>query len=326
MRTLLLFASTAVYAATDCSVCHVEQAKKFAETSMRRALIPVHEGRILQDNPVLTYSLGPYRYAIARGVYSVTDGKAEIARPILWAFGMGKAGQTYLFEYNGSYYESRVSYYDAVKGLGLTVGAPAGTPANLEEAVGHKLPERDTNDCFGCHSVPGANVTARIMNGSLQPGLQCASCHTGAEKHAANPTAKPARFATHTAEEISDLCGKCHRTWADIAANGPFGVANVRFQPYRLANSRCYDASDRRISCVACHDPHGRDEEVRQRSDASCRSCHGTHAGAKTARVCKTGSNNCASCHMPRYEIENSHHLFPDHQIRIARPHDPYPN
>jgi hypothetical protein len=326
MRTLVLMVSVTAYASTDCSTCHVEQAKKFAGTSMRHALVSGKDGAILRDNPTLTYTLGPYRYTIVEGMYRVTDGKEEIARPVLWAFGMGKAGQTYLFEYNGDYYESRVSYFQKMRGLDLTIGAPPGIPKNLEEAAGHKLTARDANNCFGCHSIPGPNVTARIMQGSLASGLQCASCHTAAEKHAANPATRPPSFAKLSSEEMSDLCGQCHRTWADIAAKGPLGVANVRFQPYLLANSKCYDAADRRISCVACHDPHGRDEQIQQRSDAACRSCHGAQPGAKTARVCKTGTENCASCHMPRYEIENSHHPFPDHQIRVARPHDPYPN
>ena len=34
------------------------------------------------------------------------------------------------------------------------------------------------------------------------------------------------------------------------------GPLNVRFQPYRITNSKCFDADDRRIACTACHDPH----------------------------------------------------------------------
>ncbi len=63
-------------------------------------------------------------------------------------------------------------------------------------------------------------------------------------------------LAALSAEDMSELCGRCHRTWSQIALNGPRGVNNVRFQPYRLANSKCYDAADRRIRCTACHDPH----------------------------------------------------------------------
>ena len=317
--------------AADCAICHVEQSKKFDETSMKRALATAQASPILQSNPLLKYELGPYRYTIVRDdnttTYRVTDGKSEISTPVLWAFGMGKAGQTYVFQYKGAFFESRVSYFEKTKALDLTIGAPPGIPKNLEEAAGHKLTNHDVKGCFGCHTVPDLYSVAQITEGSIHPGLRCESCHKPPAQHATNPgAAKPASFSKLSTEEISDLCGRCHRTWADIAAKGPQGVANVRFQPYRLTNSKCYDAADRRIACVACHDPHGRDEQIQQRSDAACRSCHGTQAGAKTARVCKTGTENCASCHMPRFEIENSHHGFPDHMIRIARTHDSYPN
>jgi hypothetical protein len=52
------------------------------------------------------------------------------------------------------------------------------------------------------------------------------------------------------------FCSECHSACAQIAANGPRGIQNIRFQPYRLATSKCYDAADKRISCTACHDPH----------------------------------------------------------------------
>lgn len=324
-------AGTIQSAPNDCAACHVDQAKKFENTTMRRALESVADGRILKANPDLRFELGQYRYRIRRdgdkSLYIVSDGAAEITRPILWAFGLGKAGQTYVIEHEGALYESRVSFYQETSGLDLTIGAPAGVPKNMEEALGHKLTAHDVSACFGCHTVPGKITMAQATEGHLIPGMQCVSCHKGAEKHAANPAAaKPVKFSTYSAEDISELCGSCHRTWADISIKGPKGVANVRFQPYRLTNSKCYDASDRRIACVACHDPHGRDEKIQLRSDAACASCHGTQSAAKTARVCKIGKENCAPCHMPKYQIENSHHMFPDHQIRIARTHDAYPN
>jgi hypothetical protein len=96
----------------------------------------------------------------------------------------------------------------------------------------------------------------------------------------------------------------------------------VRFPPYRLANSKCYDALDRRISCIACHDPHREIVTKVEPYDAKCRACH----GVKTATVCHTANSGCVRCHMPKYEIPKSHHMFSDHQIRIVRNNEPYPN
>ncbi|MEJ7711167.1 MAG: hypothetical protein WKF84_15200 [Pyrinomonadaceae bacterium] len=44
----------------------------------------------------------------------MTDGKDSISLPILYAFGQGKVGQTYVLEYEGKYYESRVSFYGRI--------------------------------------------------------------------------------------------------------------------------------------------------------------------------------------------------------------------
>jgi hypothetical protein len=131
------------------------------------------------------------------------------------------------------------------------------------------------------------------------------------------------KLAGHSAEEMADLCGRCHRTWSQIALNGPRGVLNVRFQPYRLANSKCYDTADARIACSACHDPHGPLETSAASYDARCSACHSAAQHTKTCRVAKA---NCVTCHMPKIELPGAHATFTDHQIRIARAGESYPN
>ena len=109
--------------------------------------------------------------------------------------------------------------------------------------------------------------------------------------------------------------------------NGPRGVVNVRFQPYRLANSKCYDATDSRIRCSACHDPHGPLETNIASYDAKCAACH--PIGAATAghtKTCSVAKENCITCHMPKLELPGAHARFTDHQIRIVRASEPYPN
>ncbi len=43
---------------------------------------------------------------------TVTGSGQKLTVPLLWAFGRGKAGQTYVFERDGVFYESRVSFYE----------------------------------------------------------------------------------------------------------------------------------------------------------------------------------------------------------------------
>jgi hypothetical protein len=56
-------------------------------------------------------------------------------------------------------------------------------------------------------------------------------------------------------DELSQrFCGSCHRSNEEVMAMPDLGGnANIRFQPYRLAKSSCYqsDPKDRRISCIA---------------------------------------------------------------------------
>jgi hypothetical protein len=108
------------------------------------------------------------------------------------------------------------------------------------------------------------------------------------------------------------------------------GANNIRFQPYRIFNSRGHNQRDRRISCVACHDPH---QEIRRDAafyDAKCLACHlGDATEAKTAArmaaACRVGRRQCADCHMPKIEEPVMHSKFADHWIRVVKSGAPVP-
>jgi hypothetical protein len=221
-----------------------------------------------------------------------------------------------------------LSFYQTLGKLDLTMGTTRTEPATLEEAAGRLMPAPDAAACFACHTTNSLRAGA-VNFEAIQAGVGCENCHGNAGKHLeAVRTGNTAGLAMKklgqwTTEEQNDACGRCHRTWADIASNGPRGIGNVRFQPYRLANSKCYDAVDPRIRCTACHDPHGPLEKTAAAYDAKCTACHSASLGKK---VCRQSKTECVTCHMPKYEIPGSHHSFSDHQIRIARKNEPYPN
>jgi hypothetical protein len=331
---LLLLVPVAASAADDqvCAACHRDVTARFRHTPMANALAPVAGCDILRRNPELTFREAGYESRIMRdgdrSVLTVTGGGETLTATLSWAFGRGQAGQTYVFERDGTWYESRVSFYNSVRGLDLTMGAPPGKPKSIEDAAGHRLGTRDALECFGCHST-GAVSGGRLHLDSIRPGVGCESCHGATEKHVAavragdSAAAKMSRLAGSTAEEMSELCGRCHRTWSQIAMNGPRGLLNVRFQPYRLANSRCYNVADVRIRCAACHDPHGPLETKAAAYDAACAACHSASA---RSRSCTVAKQNCVTCHMPKVELPGAHARFTDHQIRIARTGQPYPN
>jgi hypothetical protein len=315
-----------------CAACHAAETASHHATPMAQALEPVATCGILKGHPQLSFQEGAYRSSVSRqddrSILTVTGGGETITVRLLWAFGRGQAGQTYVFEYQGAMYESRVSFYNALGALDLTMGAAMRKPQTIAEAAGRKMDGLGTRDCFGCHSSGGV-AGGKLHLETMAPGVGCASCHSGVDRHAAAVKAgdaagaKVAHLAGLSAEDTAELCGKCHRTWSQIALNGPRGVNNVRFQPYRLANSKCYDATDPRIRCTACHDPHGKLETSLASYDAKCAACH---AAALHTKVCRVAKADCVGCHMPKVDLPGAHAQFTDHQIRIARAGDPYPN
>ncbi|HEX3084057.1 MAG TPA: hypothetical protein VHP99_06010, partial [Pyrinomonadaceae bacterium] len=89
-----------------CAECHKKMIVTQAQTSMGMAMEPVGESKVLNENARMTFRSGPYSYEIKRqgkqSIYTVTDGKDTISLPIQYAFGQGKAGQTYLLQYEGA--------------------------------------------------------------------------------------------------------------------------------------------------------------------------------------------------------------------------------
>jgi predicted CXXCH cytochrome family protein len=298
-----------------CARCHRAETASFAQAGMTHAIVRAEVSEILKT-PLVT-QIGLYKYEIVRtaeaATYTVSSGQDTLSLKLDWALGHGSTGQTYLYRQEGRWYESRVSYFAKLRGLDITIGQQDLVPRNVVEAAGRLVDGVEARNCFQCHAT---NVTRTVPPGlsGMVPGIQCERCHgpshTGTKK-----------LGALTTEEMSDFCGQCHRTWSQIAEQGPRGIQNVRFQPYRLAISKCYDATDRRIRCTTCHDPHRPLEKVAVSYDNKCLACH---SGAKVK--CKVATTNCVTCHMPRLDLPGAHNQFTDHKIRVVRAGEAYPD
>jgi hypothetical protein len=300
---------------------------------MGRAMQLSGNNPALSAHPKLTFRIGEYLYTLethnGQTKYVVSDGKESITIPVLWS--MGAQAQTWVLEHNGKMYESLVSYYPAIQGLGVTVGDDRIAPKSLEEAIGRSLDNEGVTTCFGCHASD-AVVDHKLNLATMKPGLSCEHCHVGAGAHLnammqGDASVFPPDLKKLSSEDLSNFCGQCHRTWELVVRAGWRGTANVRFQPYRMAMSKCFDGNDPRISCIACHDPHEKVVRDAKYYDSKCLACHSAAASmaAPHAKVCPVAKTNCASCHMPKVPFPGGHFVFSDHDIRVVKPNEPYP-
>jgi hypothetical protein len=316
-----------------CSSCHQKQAFTQPGTDMGHAMqVPFHNDS-LNTYPDLSFRRGSYLYTVAtkngRTQYTVSDGARSITIPVLWA--MGARAQTWVLEHDGQMYESMVSYYPTISGLAVTVGDDRLHPTTLEGAIGRSLDKEGVSTCFGCHAT-NAVIDHTLNLTAFTPGVRCEHCHVGADAHMAamvqgDMSVVPPDLKRMTSENLSNFCGQCHRAWELVVRQGWRGPSNVRFQPYRLALSKCFDGTDPRISCIACHDPHV--EVVRDSAyyDKKCLACHSPEMSAAPphTKVCPVAKSNCASCHMPKVPFPGGHFVFTDHDIRIVKPNEAYP-
>ena len=93
---------------------------------MAQALEVAPDCKILTARGRLTFKNGHYTYELSRQgknlTYTVSDGAKSISTPILYCFGQGHVGQTYLFRHNDVLYETRVSYFQKLRELDFTIG------------------------------------------------------------------------------------------------------------------------------------------------------------------------------------------------------------
>jgi hypothetical protein len=334
----------------QCARCHPGKAATQKNTPMARTADLVAESGILDTHRRLTFQAGKISYEVRmsenHNIYVVTDGTRSISAPLTWSFGDGHVGQSWLFEQDAEFYESRISYFDSLKALDFTPGRKLTEPQDLEQAMARPVSGSELVRCFACHTT-ASTINEKFDRLRIIPGITCEACHGPGLTHlVAHEMAYLQGQTWQTGQEPElifdpgklnpvdavDFCGACHGTWWDVKLGGLTGIANIRAQPYRLEKSRCWGKKgDARLTCVACHDPH--QELVRDAAsyDRNCLSCHLTSTSPKSTTdhpgpACKVSTKNCASCHMPKFEDSGMHYTFTDHYIRVVRPGAPYPD
>lgn len=301
---------------------------------MYHASVRAAQSEILMSHNLLKFQEGGFSTSVTSSpgsvAFSVNDGVNQASAPAVWAMGF-KKGQTYVLKKDGIYFESRLSFFTKLDALDITPGQSRDLPEGLESALGRKLGADEAARCFRCHTT--AAVISDVFNSEKAiPGVTCEACHGPAAAHVASMTSHDPEQPTAimnpadlSPSDSVDFCGACHSTWADVVeTNRKIGLAEIRFQPYRLEQSRCWGTSgDRRITCIACHNPHQPLVREPGAYDSKCLACHGVSVvprGTHMAKsFCKVATSNCVTCHMPKYELPEMHSVFTDHDIQVVR-------
>lgn len=331
-----------------CAKCHKTKAADQKTTPMARTLMRAEDAGTLHSHSQLIFRNDKYLYKITTNTgtpeYSVTDGSRTLSAPLMWAFGTGEVGQSYLFQKNGNYFESRVTYFSTLQNLHFTPTRALLTPHDLEEAMSRPVHMSEIMRCFSCHSASSV-IDGEFAPTKLDVGVTCEACHGPGAKHANAMEASILQEGVGDAEaralifspgklgpaDSVDFCGACHGTWWDVKLTRITGISNVRSQPYRLEESKCWGKGDPRITCVACHDPHVPLVQEASNYDGKCLQCHLAKVGAAPAKdhpgaACPVATKNCVTCHMPKIEVPDMHYAFADHRIRIVRPGEALPD
>lgn len=296
-----------------------------------------------------SFKSGPYSYefiAMNPGfLLQVKSGGESLASKVRWTFGAGVHGQSYLLEEQGQLYEAQVSSFSSTKQMDLTPGHTEALEGSLQHALGLRLSATDAAHCFSCHTTDWS-TDGKLDIVKATPGIHCEACHGPGVNHidaATNGRLENARRAIFNPEQLTpassvEFCGSCHRATMDVLLEGaPHGVSGIRFQPYRLEKSRCWESTeDARLTCVACHNPHEPLVRTTSYYDQKCLNCHSPQdnpihetrsvRSPGNPQVCPKSTTNCTTCHMPRYTVPEMHSQFTDHFIRVVRPGESYPN
>jgi predicted CXXCH cytochrome family protein len=236
-------------------------------------------------------------------------------------------------------------------------GAPAGEAALLH-AIGDEVTSvgGDPAAASGERRLAlarGIGELRRRFSAShlVEVGIGCEACHGGSREHVADPRLLPdfapraafldarpetAREVTR-AEEVNRVCARCHQvlfsrypfTWeGGQRRHNPGGSSITSGEARDFLLGGCA----RRMSCVACHDPHGADrpgELERLGTTAGngiCVRCHAQYATAEALRAHAHhdpagAGGSCIACHMPRKNMGLGYTLTRYH--RIGSPDDP---
>jgi hypothetical protein len=345
-----------------CAACHRTIYDQYMRTAMGRSMTPARTGIPGEPARIQSDALNrEFRVFSNQGVLYQSESQSkdgvkvfETSYALAFAIGSGENGISFAVRRGDYLFQAPLSYYAKSRTWNLSPGFE-----KADEGFSRPIYEA----CIVCHA--GRPQTVPLRDGLYRDppfaelAIACENCHGPGQLHVqergrgtqalpdtsiVNPARLPARLA-------EDICMKCHQAgntrvllpgkqYADFRPGVPLvrTVAIIGLAPQEtdadllqhhaaMKLSRCYRATNGKLSCFTCHDPHQQPDTAGAPAyfRGKCLTCHTSQSCRLKleARRQTTPPDNCIGCHMPQRDVENiSHSALTNHRIPI-RPDAP---
>ena len=340
-----------------CAACHRDLAESYHRHPMGRSLAPIASAPEVggpRSAGTFSFQSGRSRFTVER-----RDGRefheearlddqgrvlARVGAEVHYALGSGGRGVSYLVEREGRLFQSPISWYSQQKKWDLSPGYEQRNE-HFERPIGPQ--------CLFCHTnrVEPVELSVNRYEEPIFRGhaVGCERRHGPGELHALGQEIVDGKDVTivnprHLARPLREaVCEQCHLLGThriERPGRGPFdyrpGFPTADFfavferadkprnkavgHVEQMKASRCYRASEGRLGCTTCHDPHrapAPEEEVAIYR-GRCLDCHSKNGCSLpvAARLAESPDDNCVRCHMPtRTGTDIAHVAVTDHRI-----------
>ncbi len=336
--------------------CHAEIAATFRQHPMGHSLSEIGPTAVGDRFKIpVSFDAGRSHYTVER-----RDGReihkesrldsggqpiAQVEAVVKYAVGSGTRGFSYLIEHDQRLFQSSITWYSQKDRYDVSPGYGDDNP-HFDRPV-------DVG-CLFCHTnrVDAVEHTVNQYKPPIFQGhaIGCERCHGPGELHIQHQDlTDDGRDRTivnprHLEPALRlNVCEQCHlqgdhrverlgRELFDyrpglpliefFAIYGRADQAESKFvgQVEQMKMSRCFRASQGRLGCISCHDPHQAPaaHEKTAYFRQQCLACHETQPCSMPvpARLSQSRDDSCIECHMPRSEtIEIRHAATTDHRI-----------